>query len=142
MASLATDRWAGRLHLEIQPAAACWVSAIADGRQGLQRLMAAGEHETIDATDEVILLVGDSLACSFSINGIVAHQAGKAGQPATLRITRQNYRDFLNPADVDSRFGRFDRPTGHVTCGERPVPCPADLPEPVERAPVAAATAA
>ena len=82
VASLDADRWAGRLHLEIQPTAACWVSAIADGRQGLQRLMAAGEHETIDATDEVILRLGDSPACSFSINGVVARQAGKAGQPA------------------------------------------------------------
>ena len=43
--------------------------------------MAAGEHEIIDATDEVILLVGDSSACSFSINGIVARQAGKAASP-------------------------------------------------------------
>jgi cytoskeletal protein RodZ len=98
VASLAADRWAGKLHLEIEPAAECWVSALADGRQGLQRLLAAGEHEIIEATDEVILLVGDSLACSFSINGITAHHAGKPGQPATLRITRQNYREFLLPA--------------------------------------------
>lgn len=95
IASLATDRWAGRLHLEIQPMATCWVSAIVDGRQGLQRLIVAGEHEIIDATDEVILLIGDSSACSFSINGIVAHPNGRAAQPATLRITRQNYKDFL-----------------------------------------------
>ena len=92
------DRWEGKLHLDIQPVEPCWVSAIADGRQRLQRLMAAGEHEIIDATDEVILLVGDSLACSFSINGNAATQVGKPGQPATLRITRQNYRDFLTPA--------------------------------------------
>ena len=60
------------------------------------RLMAAGEHETIDATDEVIVRFGDSLACSFSINGAVARHEGKAGEPVTLHITRQNYQDFLN----------------------------------------------
>src|SRR6185295_363064 len=69
---------------------------ITDGRQGLQRLIAAGEHEILDATNEVTLLLGDSAACSFSINGVVAHHPGKPGQPATLHITRQNYRDFLN----------------------------------------------
>ena len=98
VASRETDRWAGKLHLEIQPTDACWVSAIADGRQGVQRLMAAGEHETIDATDEVMLRIGDPSTCVYSINGTAARQAGKAREPVTLHITRQNYRDFLNPA--------------------------------------------
>ena len=60
--------------------------------------MAAGEHETIDATDEVMFRVGDPSTCVYSINGTVARQAGNAGQAVTLHITRQNYRDFLNPA--------------------------------------------
>ena len=92
------DRWAGKLHFEIQPTDACWVSAIADGRQGVQRLMAAGEQETIDATDEVTLRIGDPSTCIYSINGTAARPAGKAREPVTLHITRQNYRDFLNPA--------------------------------------------
>jgi cytoskeleton protein RodZ len=98
VASRDTDRWAGKLHLEIRPTESCWVSAIVDGRQGLQRLMTAGEHETIDATDEVTLRIGDPSTCAYSINGTVARQAGEARQPATLHITRQNYKDFLNPA--------------------------------------------
>jgi hypothetical protein len=60
--------------------------------------MTVGEHETIDATDEVTLRIGDPSTCAYSINGTVARQAGKAGQAATLQITRKNYRDFLNPA--------------------------------------------
>jgi cytoskeletal protein RodZ len=105
VASPGTDRWAGRLHVEIQPTGTCWISAIADGRQGLQRLMTAGEHETVDATDEVTLRIGDPSTCAFSINGTIAHQAGKAGQPATLHITRQNHRDFLNPALSAAAWG-------------------------------------
>lgn len=98
IASLDLGRQAGGLHLQIQPTGACWVSAIADGRQGLQHLMTAGEREEVSATDEVLLRVGDPSTCAFSINGAVAHFAGKAGQPATLHITRQNYKDFLNTA--------------------------------------------
>jgi cytoskeleton protein RodZ len=97
-AATPTDRWAGRLHLELQPQAPCWVSAITDGRQGLQRLINPGEREAIDATDEVTLRLGDPSACAFSINGLAARPVGQPGQPATLRITRQNYKDFVNSA--------------------------------------------
>jgi cytoskeleton protein RodZ len=96
VASLDASPSAGRLHLEIQPTGACWVSATADGRPGLQRLMTAGEREAIDATEEVMLRVGDPSTCAFSINGGVAHLDAKTGQPATLHITRQNYKGFLN----------------------------------------------
>ena len=67
--------------------------------------MTAGEHETIDATDEVTLRIGDPSTCAFSINGRAAYTAGKAGQPATLHITRQNYKDFLNPASPHAASG-------------------------------------
>jgi cytoskeletal protein RodZ len=102
---------AGVLHLEIRPTEACWVSATADGRQRLQRLMTAGEHETVDAADEVILRIGDASTCAFSINGRVARPAGKAGQPATLHITRQNYKDFLDSASPAAAAAASARPT-------------------------------
>ena len=86
--------------------------------------MAAGEREIIDATDEVILLVGDSQACSFSINGIVAHQAGKAGQPATLRITRQNYWSFLNPAATTADSGASSAQPGTSPAASVPSAAP------------------
>lgn len=105
---------AGVLHLEIRPKDACWVSAAADGRQRLQRLMTAGDHETIDATDEVTLRIGDALTCAFSINGRVARLSGKAGEPATLHITRQNYKDFLNSASPAASAAPSAPPTTMV----------------------------
>ena len=137
----ATDRWAGRLHLEIQPKAACWVSAITDGRQGLQRLMNAGEHEMIDATDEVTLRLGDPPTCAFSINGAAAHPAGKAGQPATLRITRQNYKDFVNPAVSTVPSGTPPAAAGAPIAGSgRPLATVSNTPSAVPRTPSAGTT--
>lgn len=87
------------------------MSAAADGRQRVQRLMTAGDHETIDATDEITLRIGDASTCVFSINGSVARPAGKAGVPATLHITRQNYKDFLNSASPAASTAASARPT-------------------------------
>jgi hypothetical protein len=84
------------LHFEIQPGGPCWVAAVADGRQALQRLMNAGDREVVDANDEATLRVGDAAACAFSINGAAARPVGAAaGQPATFHITRANYQEFV-----------------------------------------------
>lgn len=88
--------WPSALHVEILPGGPCWIAATSDGRQAIQRLMNAGEREILDANDEATLRVGDAAACAFSINGAAARPAGPAGQPVTLRITKQNYRQFVN----------------------------------------------
>jgi cytoskeleton protein RodZ len=131
VASRDIDRWADRLHLEIRPTGACWVSAVADGRQQLHRLMAAGERETIEATDQVMLRIGDPSTCVYSINGTLARQAANAGQAVTLHITRQNYRDFLNPASSAAGSGAPpDRPgTAPAANGPPAAPIP---PEPAK----------
>jgi hypothetical protein len=139
VASREADGWAGKLHLEIQPTDACWVSAIADGRQGVQRLMAAGEHETIDATDEVMLRIGDPSTCAYSINGAAARPAGKPREPVTLHITRQNYRDFLNPALSAAAPGTSPArpPTPQAVNRPSPPPQPASAGYSVESTPPA-----
>ncbi len=83
--------------LDIRTLGPCWVSATADGLSVVYRLMQAGDRQTITARDEVILRIGDPAAFTFLINDIPGRTLGSAGQAVTLRITAQNYREFVSP---------------------------------------------
>jgi cytoskeletal protein RodZ len=83
--------------LDIRTLGPCWVSATADGLSVVYRLMQAGDRQTIKARDEVILRIGDPAAFTFLINDIPGRTVGRAGQAVTLRITAQNYREFVSP---------------------------------------------
>ena len=73
----------------------CWVAATADAELRMQRLMNAGDHETVTARDTLTLRVGDPAALTLSLNGAPGRSLGQAGQPVTVTITSQNYRDYL-----------------------------------------------
>jgi hypothetical protein len=91
---------ANTLRLDVKPTGTCWLSATADGQRVLYRLMEAGEHTQVEAHDEVTLLVGDPATCAFDINGAGVRQLGAPGQPVSIRLTRQNFEQYLNrPAD-------------------------------------------
>jgi cytoskeletal protein RodZ len=83
------------LHVEILASGPCWVVATADGEQVLARLLSAGERRQISVRDEVALRVGDPATFALSINGVAARPLGSAGQPINVRITRDNYKTFL-----------------------------------------------
>jgi cytoskeleton protein RodZ len=83
------------LKLDLTAAAPCWVSATVDAEPRLQRLMNAGDHETITARDSVLLRVGDPAALQLSINGAPARSLGDAAQPITVRLTPQNAHEYL-----------------------------------------------
>jgi cytoskeleton protein RodZ len=85
------------VRVELQPKGPCWVGAVSDGKPVIQRLMNAGEQATIDAYEEAVVRVGDAATCSFSINGSRTRPVGVAGQAVTLRLTKQNYKEFLAP---------------------------------------------
>jgi cytoskeleton protein RodZ len=83
------------LRFDVQSRALCWISARADGKRIAYRLMRAGDRETIEAHEELILRVGNAGSFDFSINGVSARRLGRAGEVVTVRITSQNYREFL-----------------------------------------------
>ena len=83
------------LHLDIQAQGVCWLSATVDGTRDVYRLMQPGEQHTIEVHDEAVLHVGDPAAFAFSINGSAGRVLGRLGEPVTVRITPQNYREFL-----------------------------------------------
>jgi hypothetical protein len=93
------------LKLELRPHGPCWVSASADGRVVVYRLMQPGERATVDARDEIQLRVGDAGTFAYLINGVAGRSLGRPGQAVTLRITNGNY-DALQAAtapDGDTR---------------------------------------
>jgi cytoskeleton protein RodZ len=92
----ATERREEGVHLEIQPTGECWVSALADGRVVVQRLLQSGEHVTVIAREEVILRIGDPGAFVYTLNGASGLPLGEAGRPVTVQITRDNYHRFLS----------------------------------------------
>ena len=78
------------LQIELRPQAECWVSAVADGRLVIYRLMQAGEQATVDARDAVQLRVGDAGALTYSVNGAPGRPLGTSGEAVTVRITSDN----------------------------------------------------
>jgi hypothetical protein len=84
------------LRVELVPQGLCWVSARVDGERVVSKLLRPGERQTLHISDEAVLRVGEPGALSFSINGQSGRPLGPAGQPITVRITRDNFRDFLS----------------------------------------------
>jgi len=84
--------------LTIQTTGPCWVSVVVDGRTIVYRLMQAGEQQAIESGRDVVLRIGDPGAFSYSINGAAGKALGPAGSPATVRITSDNYQEFVEPA--------------------------------------------
>jgi hypothetical protein len=83
------------LHVDVRAQGVCWLSATSDGKRVVYRLMQPGEQQMIEMRDEIVLRVGDPAAFAFSIDGVSGRSLGRAGDAVTVRITRQNYREFL-----------------------------------------------
>ena len=75
----------------------CWVSLRIDGEAVVRRVMRAGEQETYGARAEIILNVGDAGAFAFAINQRAGRALGASGQVVTVRLTPQNYADYVEP---------------------------------------------
>ena len=95
-APLPADVKGGPLQFEMKPQGECWFSAAADGNQTQSALLKAGELRPIEVRDALVLRVGDPGACAFSINGRTGRPLGNPGAPVTVRITKDNFRDFLS----------------------------------------------
>lgn len=101
----ASDRDQQGLYLDIQPTAACWVSAKADGRMVLYRLIHSGERVTVVARDELVIRVGDPDTFVYTLNGERGRPLGEAGEPVTVKITESNYQTFLGGSTPKARRG-------------------------------------
>ena len=94
----ATERDEPGLGLEIQPAGACWLSAIADGRVVIYRLLQSGERVTIVARNELVLRVGDPAVFAYKLHGVSGRSLGEAGQPVTVTALQPTYNEGMDLA--------------------------------------------
>ena len=83
------------LTMTLSANAPCWVRAVADGVQTIERMLKVGETIEVRAQDQVVLRVGDAGALSVSVNGRAASTVGPRGQVVTRRFSR---RDYTGPA--------------------------------------------
>jgi cytoskeletal protein RodZ len=83
------------MRMVLEPTGECWVSLTVDGTVRISRLMAAGERETHEIREGAELNLGSAGAMSFTINGRRSKPIGEPGAVETLRITRANFKDFL-----------------------------------------------
>ena len=113
----ATD--APALRLEIRPRGPCWVSARADGRVAVFRLMHRGERVLVEAHDAIDLQVGDAGAFAYQMNGVDGRSLGRAGDVVTIRILEDTYETFLETARP-APAGAARPAAGQVSGGERP----------------------
>lgn len=86
------------IHLEIRPNGPCWVSAMADHRLVIYRLLQSGDRAVATARGQLVVRVGDPDACAYSVNGAPGRPLGPAGTPVTVTITEANYQTFWTSA--------------------------------------------
>jgi hypothetical protein len=79
------------LTMTLSANAPCWVRAVADGVQTIERMLKVGETIEVRAEDQVVLRVGDAGALSVSVNGRAAAAVGPRGQVVTRRFSRRDY---------------------------------------------------
>ena len=83
------------MRLVLAPTSECWVALTVDGEPRVSRILAAGERETHEIREGAVLQVGDAGAMAFTINGRPSKPIGERGQVETLRITRSNFKEFI-----------------------------------------------
>jgi len=90
------------LSLDIAVTGPCWVSARADGRLVVYRLLEAGEAVTVAANQELVLRVGDPARFRYTLNGVSGRALGDSGRPVTVTITEGNVQSFFADAVPDA----------------------------------------
>ena len=73
----------------------CFVTATVDGKRTLNRLLEPGEKHSVEIRKELLLAVGDAAGIRMTLNGVDAKPLGKAGDPATVRLTPATFKSYL-----------------------------------------------
>lgn len=80
------------IHVRIEAKGPCWITAHADGRVVVSRLVDRGDVVLVDAQRVIRLRLGDAGAVSCTLNGVAAPPLGRAGQPVTVHVTPAGWR--------------------------------------------------
>ena len=82
--------------VSVHPTGPCWVSLTIDGDRMFARVMTAGDSESFEVDNRLVLNVGDAGAFEFSINEDLGRSLGGDGQVVTVEINRANRQSFIS----------------------------------------------
>jgi cytoskeleton protein RodZ len=86
----------GGLVLDLQARQTCWVAVEADGVKVMDRVLAEGESQTLQARDEIVLSVGNAGGLAYKLNGRPGVVLGREGEVRrNIVITRQSVPSLL-----------------------------------------------
>lgn len=86
---------ANHLSVEVIANRACSITASVDAEPPIEVQLVAGDLRTFEVGRELLLTVSDSGAIDWKINGAAGSDIGRPGVPATVRVTLDNYNDYL-----------------------------------------------
>ena len=77
----------------------CWVGAKVDGQRVLDRVLLKGETQTLEATGEIVLSVGNAGGLAFRVNDRPGVPLGQRGEVRrNIVITRESLKAFVEDA--------------------------------------------
>jgi hypothetical protein len=85
----------------------CWVEVRADGETVINRVLAAGESETLEAQGEIVLSVGNAGGLALRVNDQPALPLGRSGEVRkNIVITRQSLPTLVEKEGVSAPDGQ------------------------------------
>jgi cytoskeleton protein RodZ len=91
------------LVLTLSARESCWVAVQVDGQTVLNRVLAGGETQTLEAEGEIVLSVGNAGGLAFSVNDKPGVPLGRAGEvKRNIVITRKNLPNLVADQDHSS----------------------------------------
>jgi cytoskeleton protein RodZ len=95
------------LVLTMTAEASCWVEVLADGETVINRVLAEGESETLEAQGEIVLSVGNAGGLAIRVNDRPALPLGRSGEVRkNIVITRQSLPALVEADGVASPDGQ------------------------------------
>ena len=86
----------------------CWVEVSADGETVINRVLAEGESQTLEARGEIVLSVGNAGGLSIRVNDRPALPLGRSGEVRkNIVITRQNLPSLVEQDGAVARDGHI-----------------------------------
>ncbi len=86
------------LQVELRMTATVWIRAVADGERVFQRTFRSGDHQSVEADENVHLLVGNAGGVALSLNGDAMPPVGRSGQVRRVLLTKRGMEILQPPA--------------------------------------------
>jgi cytoskeleton protein RodZ len=84
------------LRLEIGISEQCWVSVDRDGSPVVRRLMNPGDVQSVNANDQLLLVLGNAGGAHLKINGKPTKPLGRQGEVIKILINEKNLQDLFD----------------------------------------------